>query len=189
MRDHFRIHAVIVLGTLLLLPGCASIISGRHAEVAIDSQPANACVSVYNRRGQMVASSQTPAVVTLRRGDKWFRPARYTAKIEKPGYETAHVPIRAGVNPWVLGNVVFGGIAGLVVDPFTGAAWRLPGNVRQDLAPLAGPQIAQTESPSTAPVVPANVPRVAQAAAQIGPSPVHENHHPSSEWNAPEITR
>jgi hypothetical protein len=28
------------------------------------------------------------------------------------------------VNPWVLGNVVIGGIPGLVVDNATGAAWR-----------------------------------------------------------------
>ena len=34
------------------------------------------------------------------------------------------MPINSTVNPWVLGNVVFGGVIGLAVDNATGAAWK-----------------------------------------------------------------
>jgi hypothetical protein len=124
--------------------GCASIVSGRHAEVAINSYPPDAQVSVRDSRGRMVATAQTPAVVSLKRGDGFLRKAQYTATIEKPGYSTAHVPIDSTVNPWVLGNVIFGGIPGLVVDPYTGAMWRpTPTAINEELQPSSrpGPEI------------------------------------------------
>lgn len=113
--------------------------SGRHAEVEIASNPPNAHVVVRDKRGQQVASLNTPATVTLRRKDKLIFPARYTATIEAPGYQTASVPIRSTVNPWILGNVVLGGIPGLVIDNVTGAVWRpRHSSIYQELTPIYG---------------------------------------------------
>jgi hypothetical protein len=113
--------------------------SGRHAEVAINTNAPNARVVIRDKRGQHVASLHTPATVTLRRKDKLIFPARYTATIEALGYQPASVPIRSTINPWILGNVVIGGIPGLVVDNVTGAAWR-PRNseIYQELTPMYG---------------------------------------------------
>jgi uncharacterized protein YceK len=122
-----------------LLSGCASIMSGRHAEVAINTNAPNARVVVRDKRGQHVASLHAPATVTLRRKDKLIFPARYTATIEAPGYKSASVPIRSTINPWILGNVVVGGIPGLVVDNVTGAAWRpRHSEIYQELTPMYG---------------------------------------------------
>jgi hypothetical protein len=92
--------------------------------VSIDTNPPNAHVVVRDKRGQEVASVNTPGKVALRRKDKFIFPARYTATIAAPGYHTAQVPIRSTVNPWILGNIVLGGIPGLVIDNATGAAWK-----------------------------------------------------------------
>jgi hypothetical protein len=112
------------LTLLLSLAGCASLVSGRHAEVTINSNPPNAHVVIHNQRGQEVASVHTPGTVALKRKDRFIFPARYTATIHAPGYQPAQVPIRSTVNPWVLGNIVVGGIPGLVIDNATGAAWK-----------------------------------------------------------------
>jgi hypothetical protein len=76
--------------------------------------------------------------VSLKRGRTWFRPAKYTATISKPGFDTAQVPIRSTMNPWVIGNVAAGGLIGLAVDGTTGAGWKpKPNEITQQLQPLS----------------------------------------------------
>ena len=93
----------LALSVALLTVGCASIMSGRHAEVAINTNAPNARVVVRDKRGQHVASLHAPATVTLRRKDKLIFPARYTATIEAPGYQArkrAHPIYDQSVDPW-----------------------------------------------------------------------------------------
>lgn len=131
---------VIVLAACLLLVGCASIISGRSADVAIDSYPSNAHVIIHDNDGRQVASLNTPGVASLKRNRRYFLPAQYTATIEAPGYAPAEVPIRYTMNPWIVGNIVIGGIPGLIVDNATGAAWKpKQSEIHRQLAPLGGP--------------------------------------------------
>jgi hypothetical protein len=138
--------ALAILAILSSAVGCASIVSGRRADVAIKSSPPDADVVVRDKHGNTVASAVTPAVVSLKRGDGFFKKAQYTATIEKPGYSTAHVPIESQLNPWLLGNVFFGGVIGLAVDPYTGAMWRpTPDEINEELQPSnrPGPELLQ----------------------------------------------
>jgi hypothetical protein len=131
---------------LVALCGCASVISGRTAQVKIASNPQNAHVSVRDQEGAEVASGTTPAIVSLKRGRSWFRSTQYTATISKPEYETAQVPIRSTVNPWVFGNLAAGGLIGLAVDGTTGAGWKpKPGEITQQLQPIGFPSEPVTE--------------------------------------------
>jgi hypothetical protein len=153
------LHA-LVAGTAIMLGGCASIISGRTATVQINSSPSNAQVVIHDKHGKQVLTTTTPASVELRRKDKFIWPAKYTATIDKPGYKTATVPIDSKINPWIVGNVVLGGVVGLAVDNATGAAWQPkvasieqtlePMNVAQQPPPAAGNYSAPMEY-STAP--------------------------------------
>ena len=44
----------------------------------------------------------------------------------KPGHDQTSAQIRAGIDGWYFGNLLFGGIIGmLIVDPATGAMWKL----------------------------------------------------------------
>lgn len=128
---------VAAMGLVLMLAGCASVVSGRKMDVALNSNPPGAHVSVFNKKGQRVAAAITPAVVELKRGNGLLGPAKYTAVIEKPGYRTAKAPLRRSLNPWILGNVVVGGVPGFVIDPVTGAAWNpSPKKINFNLAAL-----------------------------------------------------
>jgi hypothetical protein len=144
IRFHATFASLVTAVCMLVACGCASIISGRSADVAINSSPPDAEVSIRDDQGRMVAAARTPAVVSLKRGDGFLKKANYTATIEKPGYSTAHVPIESRLNPWLLGNVFFGGVVGLVVDPYTGAMWRpTPSEINEELQPSnrPGPEI------------------------------------------------
>lgn len=52
------------------------------------------------------------------------------------GYKTAGVSIRSELSGWYFGNIVFGGLIGmLIVDPATGAMWNLsPDKIEQTLS-------------------------------------------------------
>ena len=139
MRTRQLTLFVFGVAAIVSLVGCASIISGRHAEVAFDSYPSSADVVIHDNDGREVANLRTPGVVSLRRNRHYFMPARYTATIASPGYHPAQVPIRSTVNPWILGNVVIGGIPGLIVDNATGAAWKPKrSEIHRQLEPLNG---------------------------------------------------
>jgi hypothetical protein len=133
-----RLLLLLTACAAVLPSGCASIVSGRHANVAIDTYPTTAHVTIHDKTGREVASVNTPAVVSLDRNSKWFMPAQYTATIEASGYQTTQVPIRSTINPWIIGNVVVGGIPGLIVDDATGACWKPQQDaIRQQLVPSA----------------------------------------------------
>jgi hypothetical protein len=48
------------------------------------------------------------------------------------------VPLTADIDGWYFGNLLFGGLIGiLIVDPATGAMWKLPENVNKTWTTLA----------------------------------------------------
>lgn len=151
MKPNLRFVALIALLATSCLSGCASIISGRRADITIDSYPNGAHVVVEDYKGRPVASLQTPGTVSLKRNRAWFLPAKYTARFEAPGYEPVQVPIRSTVNPWIVGNAVIGGIPGLIVDNATGAAWKpKQTEIHRQLNPISGmygPMISTNDTP------------------------------------------
>lgn len=168
MRVRCNRRWTFVLPAVLTLAGCASIVSGRRSDVAFNTNPPNAHIAVIDRRGQPVASLDGPGTVNLKRQGRFFMPARYTAIISAPGYQTAQVPIGSTVNPWILGNVILGGIPGIVIDSATGAAWKPKrSEVNLNLMPLDGPEYSpaySSDEPRPAPWA-GEVPHTADASS------------------------
>jgi hypothetical protein len=175
MKNRRRLHAMVGLAILFSAPGCATVMSGRHAEVGFYSNVPNATVVIRDKHGKDVAAVQAQSKVALKRNERYIFPARYTATFMAPGYQPTEVDVRSKVNPWVLGNVVIGGLLGLAVDNATGAAWtpKQPayyGELRP-LSPAAGPAMGPMYSaagPGGAPAWSATLP-TAEMAAQSGP--------------------
>lgn len=114
--------ALSFVGALLLLSGCASIVSKSDWPVTISSSHPGVAFTVLNENGVAVANGATPTTITLSASDGYFDGADY--RVETPGGVT---PLNSQLNGWYIGNIVFGGLIGLlIVDPATGAMWRLP---------------------------------------------------------------
>jgi hypothetical protein len=119
------------------LAGCASIVSGGPKNVSINTTPAGAKVTIYDKAGTTVSVNQTPAMVSLSRSHGPYQGESYRIAIEKPGYRRVELHINSTVNGWYFGNILLGGFIGMViVDPITGAMFTLsPDHIEQTLTP------------------------------------------------------
>lgn len=114
------------VASLMFLCGCASIISKSQRPVTITSSPQGAKVTLSKENGVAVHTGETPMTVTLETSRGFFKKAKYKIEASKPGYEMATSSVAAEINGWYFGNLLFGGVIGmLIVDPATGAMWRL----------------------------------------------------------------
>ena len=139
MKTNPILNMTIALIALGSMSGCASIMSGSRKNVNIKSNPTGAHVAVTDKKGREVASLTTPCVASLKRSAGFFVGASYDATIEKQGYQAQRVHIKPTGNPWTLGNVIFGGLVGLlIVDPATGGMFGLtPSEIDASLVPVA----------------------------------------------------
>lgn len=123
MRKTSSISLIIVIA--IIISGCASIFSKSTYPISINSNPASS-VSVTDSNGNEVFKGNTPATVDLKSGNGFFKRASYQVKFIKPGYDEKVVPINFKVDGWYWGNILLGGVIGmLIVDPATGAMYKL----------------------------------------------------------------
>lgn len=106
-----------------LIAGCGTIIHGTTQEIGFTSDPAGASVEV-----DRLQKGETPVTVDLSRKDT------HTVRFDLEGYEPYELAINRKVSGWVAGNIIFGGLIGLVVDAVSGGMYKLePAQVRAQL--------------------------------------------------------
>ncbi|RZF55633.1 hypothetical protein EXE30_02165 [Acinetobacter halotolerans] len=117
----------IVFGVAALsLSGCASIMSGGSQTMTFASTPELSDITIFNKAGKKVHVGQAPVTVKLKRSAGFFVPERYSVVFEKEGYEKKTIDVSSHVNGWYVGNILLGGLIGLlIVDPATGAMYSL----------------------------------------------------------------
>lgn len=129
--------SLVLCAGIAMSTGCASIVSKSQYPVTINSNPSGATVTIKNKRGAEVQKATTPTTVTLAASAGFFSPANYSFQFEKEGYFPGSSSLSASMDGWyTLGNIVFGGLIGwLIVDPATGAMWKLDDTVYGNLSP------------------------------------------------------
>jgi hypothetical protein len=128
--------------TLAFLASCASIInSNGFKSVEVSSNPPG---SRFTSDAAGVTGI-TPAVVDMPNG------RAVTFHFTLDGHEPQDLAVRPRMSGWILGNILFGGIIGLVVDAVSDGS-RVHGDVSVNLLPLA-PEVVGEE--------PADVPEAA----------------------------
>jgi|GEM_PF-2210663 len=113
---------------LMYLSGCASIISGGPKTMPIMSQPDDATIEIIDVKNEnaTILKAKTPYTATLERSSGFFSAAKYKIRIAKDGYLPYETQLDAGINGWYFGNIIFGGLLGiLIIDPATGAMWKI----------------------------------------------------------------
>jgi hypothetical protein len=136
-RPFLKAISFIFLGlSLLSLTGCSTVVNGRRQALTVNSNPPGAAFNVDGVTGV------TPGTVNVERA----RP-NHTVAISKPGYQPTQITVGRKLSPWLAGNVLVGGLIGLVVDLGTGGAYALQSDqVQATLQPVYG---ASSESPTS----------------------------------------
>ena len=103
-----------LLSSSLLLSSCATIVSGSKQNVRFESNPSSATIFIDE-----VEVGKTPFEIKLARNSE------HDVQIKLDGYQTYNTSLTKKFNAWYLGNILIGGIIGLIVDPITGAIYNL----------------------------------------------------------------
>ena len=114
----------LLLGSLLLLSGCCTIVDSPNEVVTFNSNVEKANIKIMNKQGMVVYSGQTPTTLTLNKKAGYFSGETYLVRSEKEGYGSEERLLDTRINGWYWANILFGGLIGfLIIDPATGAMW------------------------------------------------------------------
>jgi hypothetical protein len=102
------------LALTLLFSSCATIISGSKQKISFASTPSAASIFIDE-----VEVGKTPFEMKLARNSE------HAVMIKLDGYQTYQTRLTKKFNAWYLGNILIGGIIGLIIDPVTGAIYNL----------------------------------------------------------------
>ena len=141
-----------LVSPLVLLSACATVMSGTSQTVTVSTNPP-AATCTLDRVGQRVgAVPLTPGSVRL---DKSKNDLSVTCS--KEGYQTASVTRASSFNGATFGNIIAGGVIGVIVDASSGANFNYPSDIRLDLAANSPPTLPPTLSPLASQVPAADV--------------------------------
>jgi len=118
-------NLALFLGVACFCSSCATIISGTSSLVSLDSNPQGATVYAQSKRGELVIGT-TPTMAPIHK--------RTTAlEFRLEGYYSETEAIIPGIDGWYFGNLLLGGLPGMIVDLSTGAYKTLPARVNSNL--------------------------------------------------------
>jgi len=108
--------ALAISLTVPALCGCASILTGSSQQVTVDSNPEGAKCVIY-RSGSRLQEGTTPMTFALEKSVR---------DLDISCINSAQREVRGksktSLQPWVLGNIILGGLLGIIIDFSTGAA-------------------------------------------------------------------
>jgi hypothetical protein len=119
MKAQGLLGAAVLAAVSFAVTSCATIVSGSTQSVKFRSNPPGAHVVMeppYLDAKKKEETFTTPNEKAL------SRKSAYKVVFEKPGYKSVTRYIQNGeMNGWVWGNILFGGLIGILVDWSTGA--------------------------------------------------------------------
>lgn len=111
-----KLFIVCVALSASVFAGCATIVSGSTQSISVSSVPSGATVTA--EPGGVKAT--TPGTLILTRKD-----GPYQVTFALDGHDSYSVMLTTDTNEWMWGNVIIGGIIGMLIDTSTGASLKL----------------------------------------------------------------
>ena len=125
---------------VVLLNGCATITKGHSQAVTVNTNPPGARCTLTREGSQFAVADPTPQTLQVEK-DK----DPITVSCRKAGYEENIGVVASEFQAMTLGNVVFGGLIGVVVDAGSGAMNEYPPLITITLIPQEFPTRAERD--------------------------------------------
>lgn len=113
------------------LPGCATIATGNSQTIAVRTEPENADCQ-FTRDNILIARvNPTPGVMHVGKAA-----GALSVLCRREGYQDTVGTVGSEFQPATFGNIILGGVIGVVVDAASGALSKYPASVTFTLLPL-----------------------------------------------------
>lgn len=120
MKSFFLAACVI---SLPVLTGCSSIVNGKQQTVSINSNVADAQITVNG-----LPLGKTPYTGPIERSNKAL------VSVSKEGYVAKTITLDTAIEPIFWGNIIIGGFLGSTTDSATGSMYKYaPATIQIDL--------------------------------------------------------
>lgn len=123
MKKNFT-FSMVLMAVLTISSSCASIIHGSKQNVEFASRPTGARLFIDGKD-----MGTTPQNLNLSRRGNRERDAdgkrSFAIKLEMEGYKPYETTLERKLDGWIFGNLLFGGVVGIVIDIASGAMYRL----------------------------------------------------------------
>ncbi len=124
MKHLSKLFVLCVL--VAIMSSCATIFTATKYRVELSTNPSGANITIENRAGEIVFEGQTPTAVKLKSSAGYMQKEEYQITFFKEGYAKKVVNISAELDGWYIGNLLLGGIPGmLLIDPLSGAMFKI----------------------------------------------------------------
>jgi predicted small secreted protein len=122
MKKVYVVASLVIIA--IIFAGCATIFKGTTQDIMIKSTPEKATVTIKTVAGVEMFSGTTPVSAKL------SKKYAYIATIKVEGYKESMIQISQSLEGWFIGNLICGGIIGMIIDYANGAMWNLePENI------------------------------------------------------------
>ena len=117
-----KLLIALALASVMMFSGCATILGGGNSQtVSINSNKPVKGVMKYSD-GQETQYFTAPATLSVDRRSKDIVLTSEDGNFQR-------TTVKSEINPWFLGNIIFGGLIGSTTDGVGGAAWKYDDSV------------------------------------------------------------
>lgn len=137
-----KLFSVLGAVSLILLTGCATVVSGTQQNVFIDTPHVSgaSCKLTDSKNGTWFLES-APGSVSVHKGN-----GPLNIVCTKAAYERGVVSVEEGFSGATLGNIILGGGIGIFIDAASGAAQKYPDKIIVWMKPDRFPSEAARKS-------------------------------------------
>lgn len=107
---------IVALWLLFLQTGCASIVNPGPEKLTVNTTPSEAQTNVNGMSGT------SPKTFIVEKGKE------ANIDVKKEGHQSVSRFVGTTLDPWFFGNILFGGIIGIIIDLVSGNSQKLKSN-------------------------------------------------------------